>query len=53
MNVESKMHLGKVHGIVTLHVNVVISKGNNMVTTTQVAKLRKKKGVETILVDYK
>jgi hypothetical protein len=28
-------------------------KGERVVTTTQVAKLRKKKGVETILVDYK
>jgi len=27
--------------------------GRIMVTTTQVAKIRKKKGVETILVDYK
>ena len=26
---------------------------SQMVTTTQVAKLRKKKGVETIIVDYK
>ena len=33
--------------------NAVVTVVNKMVTTTQLAKKRKKKGVETILVDYK